>query len=88
LQSCANTGFADSRHADGNLSEEWIVGDVNGYGALNFFDIDPFLEVLYAPAALARRSVWDRENRLCEVRPSSPDNILPTDGSAQRVFFV
>ncbi|MBK8915522.1 MAG: hypothetical protein IPM64_13165 [Phycisphaerales bacterium] len=48
--------------------------DLNGDGAFNNFDLDPFVSVLVGGASSPsyKTYVWDAENRLIEVHPAHP----------------
>ncbi len=47
-----------------DLRYDWA--DINADGLIDFFDVDPYLGILFAPSAISRVFTWDAENRLLE----------------------
>ena len=53
----------------------FLNGDINGDGLVDFGDINPFSSLIAAGnAAVAQTFVWDAENRLVRVEPTTPAN--------------
>ena len=52
-----------------------LNGDINGDGLVDFGDVNPFVSLLSTGnAAVDQTFVWDAENRLVRVEPTTPIN--------------